>query len=482
MAKAKAKAKDNLEAQRKAFFDAIHQLVTDKGFDRDEVLEIIEAGLIAAYRRKYKTTENVSVRVDKEAEDVYLVASRRIVERVVLPGMEIHIDEAKVLDPGAETGSEIDVIERPHEYGRIAAQTAMQVVSQRLRILEQKKIKEEYSHKVGELINGYILRKRGETVYVDLGKVEAIMPMKHQISGERYRVEDKIKVLLHSIEDEPRAGMLKVIVSRADKKFVQKLFEMEVPEIYDGIVEVKAIGRIPGIRSKVVVTSSKSDVDPVGACVGVRGVRIQAIVRELGNERIDIIEYSEESKDFITNALSPASPTLVKVDPVKREALAVVSDKDLSIAIGKDGSNVKIASYITGHKIDVKSEGQFSEEMASPEARKKLDELFGSAPEEDEEEEGTALAELPGITRRVRKILTDAGIEYIEDLIELEEEDLVAIEGMGRATAKKIMEALSENIEFEEEENEEAEETADEETEEGEQKTVAADSVEESSE
>lgn len=454
---AKAKVKDNIQAQRKAFFEAMHQLVTDKGFDRDEVLEIIEAGLIAAYRRKYKTTENVRVVLDKEKEDVYLIAARRVVENIVLPGMEILISEAKELDPSAELGGEVDVIERPHEYGRIAAQTAMQVVSQKLRVLEQKKIKEDYSHKIGELINGYILRKRGDTVYVDLGKVEAIMPVKHQIPGERYRVEDKIKVLLHSIEDEPRGGMLKVIVSRGDKKFVQKLFEMEVPEIYDGIVEVKAIGRIAGIRSKVVVASSKSDVDPVGACVGVRGVRIQAIVRELGNERIDIIEHSDDSKEFITNALSPATPTLVKVDPIKKEALAVVADKDLSIAIGKDGSNVKIASYISTYKIDVKSESQFSEEMASPEARKKLDELFGAVQEETEEEEGTPLSELPGLTRRIIKILAEADIQYIEDLIELEEEDLIAIEGMGTATAKKIMESLSENIEFAEDEEEEAE-------------------------
>ena len=453
MAKAKAKdKKDILREQRKAFFETIHQVVTDKGFDRDEVIEIIEAGLVAAYKRKYKTTENVVVVVDKHKEDIYLSVRRRVVEKVVLPGMEIHIDEAKELKADVQLDEEIETIERPHEYGRIAAQTASQVISQKLRILEQRKIKEDFSHKVGELTNGYILRKRGETVYVDLGKVEAIMPIKHQIPGERYRVEDKIKVLLHSIEDDPRGGLLKVIVSRGDRKFVQKLFEMEVPEIYDNVVEVKDIGRTPGLRCKVVVSSSRSDVDPVGACVGVRGVRIQAIVRELSSERIDIIEYSEDPKDFITNALSPATPTLVKVDTVAKEALAVVYDKDLSIAIGKDGSNVKLASQISGFKIDVKSEGQFSEEMASPEARKRLDELFSNeAVEVEEDEEGTPLDELPGITRRVKKILEEAGIDCVEDLISMEEEDLVAIEGMGQATAKKILETLQENIEFEEE-------------------------------
>lgn len=440
----------------KIFFDAIHQIVSEKGFNRSEVIEVIEAGLIAAYRKKYKTTDNTKVVIDKEREEVYIIATRKVVQHVVLEGMQIGLAEAQKIDPNVQIGDEIELKEYPHDYGRIAAQTAMQVISQRLKTIEQNKIREEYSGKVGELMNGYILRKRGDTVYVDLGKVEAIMPVKHQIPGEKYRVEDKIKVLLYSIESESKGQGTKVLVSRGDKKFVQKLFEMEVPEIYESIVEVKNIARDAGRRTKIVVHSDRSDIDPVGACVGLKGVRIQAIVRELGNERIDIIEYSEDPKEMITNALSPANPVFVKVDQIEQKAIAIVADnEERSLAIGKDGSNVKLASYITGYRIEVIMQSDYDGET-NPEIRKQFDSLFTPNVEE-EEEEGTSLSDLPGLTPRIKKLLYEGGIKYIEDLVSMEEEDLIALEGIGRTTAKRIMDIISENVEFEEELEEEEE-------------------------
>jgi N utilization substance protein A len=447
-----ARAKKAVIEKKRSFFEDIQQVTADKGFDKNEIMEVVEAGLIAAYKRKYRTTDNVKVVMDKDKDDVYVVARRVVVDNVVLPGMQILLEDARKVKSDAQLGEEIDIIEYPLEFGRICAQAAMQIVAQRLRLLEQNKIREAYEDKIGEIMNGYILRKRGDTVYVDLGKVEAIMPVKHQIPKERYRVEDKIKILLHSIEQDKGGGPLRVIVSRADRMFVQKLFEKEVPEIFEKIVTIKTIGRIPGERSKVVVTSERQNVDPVGACVGVRGVRIQAIVRELGTERIDIVEWAEDPREFITNALTPATPSLVKVDTVSHEALAVVPDKDLAIAIGREGTNVKIASYITGFKIDVKSESQFSTEMASPEARKRLDEIFevGVPEEAPAEEEGTPLTALPGLAPRIIRILKDNNIRYIEDLVSMDEENLVNIEGIGRATAKRIMEIISENVEFEE--------------------------------
>ncbi|RME90907.1 MAG: transcription termination/antitermination protein NusA [Candidatus Hydrogenedentota bacterium] len=448
--------------KKNPFFEAIHQVVAEKGFSREAVMEVIEAGLLAAYRKKYKTSENVRVIFDKENEEVYTLSKRQVVDKVVLPGMQISLTEAKKLQPDIQIGDEIEIREDPTDFGRIAAQTASQVITNKLRELEQQRIKEEYSEKVGELLNGYILRKRGDTVYVDLGRVEAIMPKKHQIPTEKYRVEDKIKVLLYSLEEDGRN--LKVIVSRAAPLFVQKLFEIEVPEVYEGTVEIKKVGRIPGVRSKVVVYSERPEVDPVGACVGVRGVRIQAIVRELGTERIDIVEYSEDPREFIANALTPATPTMVKVDADNKEALAVVPDRELSQAIGKEGANVKIASYITGYRIDVKSESEFSQEMSTPEARQRLDALFSKTEvveEEEPEEEGTPLEELPGLTKRVQKLLKEAGIHYLEDLLELDEEDLINIEGIGRATASTIFKLLSEHVDIEEIEEEE-DETSDE--------------------
>ncbi|MCB1147281.1 MAG: transcription termination/antitermination protein NusA [Leptospiraceae bacterium] len=446
---------------RKSFFDTIHQITSDRGFDRDEVFQIVEAGLLAAYRKKYKTLDNARVFFDREKEDVVIVANREVVDNVVLPGMQIHIDEAVKMNPEIKIGDKIDVEEHPMEYGRIAAQTAMQVVTQKIKTLEQNKIREEYSDKIGELMNGFILRKKGDLVFVDLGKVEAILPPKQQIPNERYRVEEKIKVLLQSIEYDTYNKGLKVVVSRADRRFVQKLFEMEVPEIYDGNIQIKAIGRAPGLRSKVVVASTRGDIDPVGACVGMRGVRIQSIVRELGNERVDIVEFNEDPREFIRNAMSPGVPVEIKIDHAAKEALVVVPDKDLSIAIGRDGSNVKLASYVTGFRIDLKTESQFSEEMSSPEARRRLDELFTPQPVEEEEVEGTDLTSLPGLTPRIIRILNDHDIKYVEDLVEMGEDDLIALEGMGRATAKRIMEILAENVEFEEVEEDEAEETED---------------------
>ena len=274
------------------------------------------------------------------------------------------------------------------------------------------------------------------------------MPVKHQIPRERYRVDDKVKVLLHTIEED-KNHILKVVVSRAEKKFVQKLFEMEAPEIYDGTIEIVAVGRVPGIRSKVVVRSNVANVDPVGACVGVRGVRIQAIVRELGNERIDIINYSSNPKEYIKQAISPANPVMVKADPINKHALIVVSDQELSVAIGKEGSNVKIASYVTGYKIDIKSESEFSKEIVTPEARKSFEKLFST--EQETEEEETLLSELPGLSKRIIGILHKNNIRTIENLIALDEEHLVGLEDIGKTTAKKIIGLISENIEFEEE-------------------------------
>lgn len=463
-----AKTKKATTPAEKTLLDSIHQIVATKGFDRSEVLSILEAGMIAAYKRKYKTTENVRVELDKENESVYVIAAREVVNEVVMEGMQISLEDARKIKPDALLEEIIDVVENPMDFGRISAQTALQVVTQKLKNLETNKIRSEYSERIGELSNGFILRKRNETIYVDLGKVEAIMPVKHQIPGEKYRIEDKIKVLIHSIGEEERGNSLKIIVSRADKKFVQKLFEMEVPEIYDGVVEIKDIRRIAGTRSKVVIHSTRSDVDPVGACVGVRGVRIQSIVRELGNERIDIVEFHEDDKEFVKNSMSPAVPEMIKVDTEKGEALVVVADKDYSIAIGKDGSNVKLASNLTGYRIDVKTHSQFSQEMSSPEARRRLDELFNAESQEttaasaEEEEGGMALRDLPFLSKRIVNILYDGGIKYLEELVEMDENELVKMEGIGKTTAKKIMDIIQENVEFENEENNEEDEQQDE--------------------
>ncbi len=445
--------------EEKNLFATLQEIVAQKKFKREDLMEVLENALVAAYRKKYKTSEGVAIDISEDGNDILIISNRIVVDNVLLPGMQIHIDDAIKIDPNVQLGDKIDVKEDPNDYGRVSAQTAIYVASQKLKFLEQEKVREKFSDKLGELINGYILRKRGDTVYLDLGSIEAIMPVKHQIPGERYRIEDKVKVVLHDIEED-RNRVLKVIVSRAEKRFVEKLFEMEVPEIYEGSVEVVAVGRAPGIRSKVVVKSKISDLDPVGACVGVRGVRIQSIVRELGNERVDIVHHSENSKEFIKNAISPANPIMVNIDSTENEALVVVPDKELSLAIGKEGSNVRIASHITGFKINVKSESDFSQEIVNPEARKNFEKLFSAnekkEEEKEKEEEGTPLSQLPGLTKRVIKILKENNIHWVEDLLSLEEGDLIALEDMGKTTTKRVMEIISENIEFEEEDEKSA--------------------------
>ena len=438
--------------KEKSLFEALQEIIAQKKFKREDLMEILEVALVAAYRKKYKTSEGVTIDISEDGNEILIVSNRIVVDNVLLPGMQIHIDDAIKIDPSIQLGDHIDVKEDPNSYGRVSAQTAIYVAAQKLKLLEQEKIREKFSDKLGELLNGYILRKRGDTVYLDLGVIEAIMPVKHQIPGERYRIEDKVKVVLHDIEED-RNRVLKVIVSRAEKRFVEKLFEMEVPEIYEGSVEIVAVGRVPGIRSKVVVKSNVAGLDPVGSCVGIRGVRIQSIVRELGNERIDIVHHSDNAKEFIKNAISPAKPIMVNVDLAENQALVVVPDKELSLAIGKEGSNVRIASRITSFKIDVKSESDFSQEIVNPEARKNFEKLFSANNNEEEkkEEEGTPLSQLPGLTKRVITILKENNIQWVEDLLLLEEDDLIAIEDIGKTTAKRIMEIISENIEFEEE-------------------------------
>ena len=310
-----AKMKENSSITK--FFDVLAEITNQKGFTQDDLIKVIQDSLTAAYRKKYKTTEGLDIVVSPEKKEISIVVLKDVVDNVLLPGMQIHIDEAKNIDLNIKLHDKIRVLEDLNNFGSGAIQAAIHAASQKIRLLEQAKIREEYSSRIGELVNGYIIRKRGDTVYLDLGKVEAVMPVKHQIPRERYRVDDKVKVLLHTIEEDKNHA-LKVVVSRAEKKFVQKLFEMEAPEIYDGTIEIVAAGRVPGVRSKIVVRSNVPNVDPVGACVGVRGVRIQSIVRELGNERIDIINYSTNPKEYIKQAISPANPVMVKADPIKQ--------------------------------------------------------------------------------------------------------------------------------------------------------------------
>jgi N utilization substance protein A len=444
----------------KAFFDYIQDISAEKGLSRDEVLEIVKGSLITAYQKKYGLEANLEAILDRETPEIAVKIAFRVVESVQDPSQEIDLAGAREIQSDANIGDTVVKTEDPFEFSRIGATNVRQILLQRLKELEREIIYNEFKSKEGELISGNFLRWRDrDIIYVDLGKVEGILPRREQIPNEKFRTGDRVKAVVKTVElrrEKSREPGPFIILSRASGMFVQRLFEMEIPEIYDGVVEILGIARSAGYRTKILVRSNRSDVDPVGACVGIKGVRIQSIVRELGNERIDIVNYSEQAAELIANALSPAKVTEVRVEPNKREALVLVPDDSYSLAIGNNGQNVRLASQLTDYKILVKSHSQFDTEMSSQEARAQLEKIFSAPPQvaeegvQEGEEDYTPISDLPGISSRIVEILQASGIKSVEDLIEIDIEDLQKIPGIGVTTAKQIMKIISESVEYEE--------------------------------
>ncbi len=453
---AKAKQKETQSGpDLKALFKYVSDISDEKGLSRDEVMEVIRGSLITAYQRKYGQEADIEAILDADQLLIEVVHRRHVVENVINPHREISVEEASKEKPDARPGDVLESRENPFEFSRIGATNVRQILLQRLKELERELVYNEFKKKEGELINGFFQRWRDRDVmYVDLGRAEGVMPRREQIPNERVRAGDRVKALVKLVElkrEKSREPGPFITLSRAAPDFVRRLFEMEIPEIYDGVVEIIDIARQPGYRSKVMVRSNRQDVDPVGACVGIKGVRIQSIVRELGNERIDIVNFSNDPEELIANALSPARVTEVRADPRAREALVVTPDDSYSMAIGNNGANVRLASQLTGYRLTVKSQTQFGEEMSSPEARAQLEALFAPPVEEAPEElDYTPLSELPGLTHRVIGLLEEAGVKSVEDLLEIERERLETLPGIGKTTAKQIFQILSESVEFEE--------------------------------
>ena len=336
------------------FVIALTQLAAERNLPRDIVLSAIEAALVSAYKKDSVTAgQDVSVTLDPGTGDVSVFILKTVVDFVELPQTEITLADARKIRPDAQVGEVVPTDSVPHSAGRIAAQTAKQVVLQRLREAERDLVYEEFADKEGEVISVTVQRVDPRYVTVELGRAEAVLPPTEQIPTERYRVSNKMKVLLQSVTRSTRGP--EIIVSRADKLLMKRLFEMEIPEIYSGSVEIMAIAREAGLRSKVAVRATQVGIDPVGSCVGLRGVRIQNIVNELQGEKIDVIEWHKDAGVLIANALSPAQVLRVEIDPENDTATAVVPDRQLSLAIGKEGQNARLAAKLTGWKVDIKS-------------------------------------------------------------------------------------------------------------------------------
>jgi N utilization substance protein A len=336
------------------FLIALTQLAAERNLPREIVLSAIEAALVSAYKKDSITAgQDISVKLDPGTGDVSVYILKTVVDEVTSPQVEITLADARKIKPDTEVGDIISTDNMPHSAGRIAAQTAKQVVMQRLREAERDLIYEEFAEKEGEVFSVTVQRVDSKFVTVELGRAEAVLPATEQIPSERYRVSNKMKVLLQSVSRSSKGP--EIIVSRADRLLMRRLFEMEVPEIYHGSVEIMAIAREAGSRSKVAVRATQNGIDPVGSCVGLRGVRIQNIVNELQGEKIDVIEWSKDAGVLIANALSPSQVLRVEIDTERETATAVVPERQLSLAIGKEGQNARLAAKLTGWKVDIKS-------------------------------------------------------------------------------------------------------------------------------
>jgi N utilization substance protein A len=343
------------------FIEALKELEKEKNISIDILLEAIEAALISAYKKNFGSSQNVRVEVNRESGEIHVYNRRDIVSEVEEPRLEVSLEEARVIRPDYEVGDVLETEVTPRSFGRIAAQTAKQVVVQRIREAERSNIYEEFINRESDIVTGIVQRHEMKNVYIDLGKAEAVLMPTEQIAREQYNQGDRIKAYIVEVKKTTKGPQ--ILLSRTHPGLLKRLFELEVPEIHDGTVELKSVAREAGYRSKIAVYSKHENVDPVGACVGPKGMRVQTIVNELRGEKIDIVKWSSDPAVFVENALSPAKVVSVQVDLNDKVAQVVVPDYQLSLAIGKEGQNARLAAKLTGWKIDIKSESQAAENL-----------------------------------------------------------------------------------------------------------------------
>src|SRR5690348_5407978 len=409
-------------------YQQIEMLSREKHIEPEIVVSAIEDAMVVAARKHYKSEEDLRAKFNPETGQVDVYSVHIVVEEVADPKKEISLAEARKKNPAAEVGTEIVAPKPTDAFGRITAQTFKQVILQKVREAERDTIYNEYHTRVGELVTVIVKRAEGPDLIVDMGRTEARLPKREQSKLENYNIGERLRVVIKMVDRAAKGPQ--VIVSRADASLVQRLFEMEVPEIYDGTVQIRYAAREAGERTKVAVMSRDKDVDPVGACVGMKGMRVQSIIRELRGEKIDIIPYSEETVAFAQKALSPAKVTRVQiVDPEEKRLEVIVEDTQLSLAIGKKGQNVRLASKLIGWNVDIKSEEEKRREIEAQMAAL-------TAP-------GTALAELSGVGPKTIEKLEAAGITSIEKLADMTPEQLVEIPGIGEKMVEKIHQCVA---------------------------------------
>ncbi len=409
-------------------YQTIEQISREKHIEPEVIVAAIEDAMVVAARKYYRTEEDLRSKFNPDTGHVDVFSVHVVVEEVTDPLREISIGDARKKQPEVEVGAEITETKPTDVLGRIAAQTAKQVILQKVREAERDTIYNEFHTRVGELVNCIVKRTEGPDTIVDLGRTEARLPKREQSRLEAYNVGDRLRVTIRAVERAAKGPQ--VVVSRADPALVQRLFEMEVPEIYDGTVQIRAVAREAGERTKIAVESRDKDVDPVGACVGMKGMRVQSIIRELRGEKIDIIPFNEETVAFAQKALSPAKVTRVQIiDPEEKRLEVIVEDTQLSLAIGKKGQNVRLASKLIGWNIDIKSEEEKRREIEAQMAAL-------TAP-------GTPLTQLAGVGPKTIEKLEAHGVTSIEKLADMTPEQLVEIPGIGEKMVEKIHQSVA---------------------------------------
>jgi N utilization substance protein A len=408
--------------------EALRQIAQEKNVNRDLVIETLEMGLISAAKKRFGTGDNVEVNFDNNSGEIVVEAVKEIVAdgSVEDPGIQIGVTQARKADTDAKVGGELRLHLNFTDFGRNAIQTTRQVLVQRVREAEREKIYEDYQGRIGEIISGTVQQISRGDILVNLGRTEAVIPLKEQIRKERYRQGDPIRAYLLDVLRTAKGPQ--VVLSRTHPVFLERLFQLEVPEIYEGVIEIKAVSREPGVRAKIAVYSNDARIDPVGACVGMKGSRVQAVVRELSSERIDIVPWSDDEAIFLSRALNPATVRRVVIDRREKRMSAIVDDDQLSLAIGKEGQNARLASQLTGWHVDIMTETRYDEIQ--------VERLATTVP----------LVEVAGTGQVTRDRLEAAGIFSANDLVRVSFNTLLKVPGIGETTAEKLRETAQEIV------------------------------------
>lgn len=402
---------------------ALEQMEREKGVKKEDILKMVEGALVSALRKYVGKTAQIEAAIDPETAEIKAWQVKKVVETVANPELEMTLEEAKAVDPKAELNGELRFNIQTGDFARVAAQTAKQVLIQRMREIERNNVYEEFKPREGEMLNGSVHRFMEGNLIVDLGKTEAILPLREQIRKERYNVGDRIRAIIIKVDKSQRGPQ--IVLSRSAPEFLKRLLEVEIPEVSEKTVEILDIVRDPGFRAKVAVRSNNIKVDPVGACVGIKGSRIRSITNELSGERIDLIAYNPEAQQYVAGALAPARVSVVRIlDKENKKAEVIVPDDQLPIAIGREGQNIRLASKLTGWQIEVRSEGQRAEQEKRTQATLSED-----------------LRKLEGIGPKTAEILIKAGMADIVRLSQAKADELCTLQGVGEKTAQKIIQS-----------------------------------------